>query len=123
MIYEQQEGRGNWPDGPSCSAYELQDKGLDTIRGQSRIGDTRRTCRVLSKVPGEGLLKLLGIHALAPHHEQSGEDLPLWKSKVFESPSASPPEVPACITACPERYLETKQARMGQSVSLRLRPK
>ena len=107
LIYEQQEGRGIGLMA-KLRAYELQDKGLDTIEANLELG-YKADCR-LFEVPAKAL-KLLGIHAvrLITNNPEKIAALEEQGIRVVERISAEVP--PASPLA--ERYLETKQARMG----------
>ena len=114
LIYEQQEGRGIGLMA-KLRAYELQDKGLDTIEANLELG-YKADCRVF-EVPAKAL-KLLGVHAvrLITNNPEKIAALEEQGIRVVERISAEVP--PASPLA--ERYLETKQARWVTS-SLRLR--
>ena len=107
LIYEQQEGRGIGLMA-KLRAYELQDKGLDTIEANLELG-YKADCRVF-EVPAKAL-KLLGVHQvrLITNNPEKIAALEEQGIRVVERISA---EVPAASPLA-ERYLETKQARMG----------
>jgi GTP cyclohydrolase II len=107
LIYEQQEGRGIGLMA-KLRAYELQDKGLDTIEANLELG-YKADCR-LFEVPAKAL-KQLGVHAvrLITNNPEKIAALEEEGVRVVERISA---EVPAASPLA-ERYLETKQARMG----------
>ena len=107
LIYEQQEGRGIGLMA-KLRAYELQDKGLDTIEANLELG-YKADCRVF-ELPAKAL-KLLGVHAvrLITNNPDKIAALKEQGIRVAERISAEVP--PASPLA--ERYLETKQSRMG----------
>jgi GTP cyclohydrolase II len=107
LIYEQQEGRGIGLMA-KLRAYELQDKGLDTIEANLELG-YKADCRVF-ELPAKAL-KLLGVHAvrLMTNNPEKITALEEQGIRVVERISA---EVPAASPLA-ERYLETKQVRMG----------
>src|SRR5580704_16881615 len=110
LLYEQQEGRGIGLMA-KLKAYELQDKGLDTIEANLELG-YKADCR-LFEVPAKAL-KLLGIHAvrLITNNPEKIAALEEQGIRVVERISA---EVPAEPTN--ERYLATKREKMGHLVS------
>lgn len=106
LIYEEQEGRGIGLMA-KLQAYELQDKGLDTIEANERLG-LKADYRQYS-LPVE-ILKALGIKKLRllsnnPEKVKAVEDA---KIEVVERVSA---EVAAYPTS--EAYLKTKKEKMG----------
>jgi GTP cyclohydrolase II len=107
LIYEQQEGRGIGLMA-KLRAYELQDKGLDTIQANLELG-YKADCRIF-EVPAKAL-KLLNVHAvrLMTNNPEKIAALEEEGIRVVERISA---EVPPA-SALAERYLETKHARMG----------
>ena len=107
LIYEQQEGRGIGLMA-KLRAYELQDKGLDTIQANLELG-YKADCRIF-EVPAKAL-KLLNVHAvrLITNNPEKIAALEEEGIRVVERISA---EVPPA-SALAERYLETKHARMG----------
>jgi len=107
LIYEQQEGRGIGLMA-KLRAYELQDKGLDTIEANLELG-YKADCRVF-EVPAKAL-KLLGVHAvrLITNNPEKIAALEEQGIQVVERISAD--VLPASPLA--ERYLETKQSKMG----------
>jgi GTP cyclohydrolase II len=111
LLYEQQEGRGIGLMA-KLRAYELQDKGLDTIQANLELG-YKADCRVF-EIPARAL-QLLGVHAvrLITNNPEKIAALEEHGIRVVERISAEVP--PASPLA--ERYLETKQAQMGHLFS------
>jgi len=111
LIYEQQEGRGIGLMA-KLRAYELQDKGLDTVQANIELG-FKADCRIF-EVPAKAL-KLLGIHEvrLITNNPEKIAALEEQGIRVVERISAEVP--PASPLA--ERYLETKHAQMGHLFS------
>ena len=109
LLYEQQEGRGIGLMA-KLRAYELQDKGLDTIEANEQLGyeaDYRHF-----ELPAE-ILKHLNIPAVRlmtnnPEKVAAMEDAGI---KVTERLSAAIPSEPTFA-----RYLETKRDKMGHLV-------
>lgn len=106
LIYEEQEGRGIGLMA-KLQAYELQDKGYDTIEANERLG-LKADYRQYS-LPVE-IMKALGITKLRllsnnPDKVKAVEDAGI---KVVERVSA---EVEAYPTS--EAYLKTKKEKMG----------
>ena len=106
LLYEEQEGRGIGLMA-KLRAYELQDKGRDTIEANLELG-FRADYREF-ELPAE-ILKALNIPAVRlitnnPEKVQAMEDAGI---RVVE-------RVPATIPSEPtfERYLETKRDKMG----------
>jgi len=110
LIYEQQEGRGIGLMA-KLRAYELQDKGLDTIEANLELG-YEADCRHF-ELPA-AILKHMGISEvrLITNNPEKVEALEQAGIKVVERISA---EVPAEPTN--ERYLQTKREKMGHLVS------
>ena len=110
LLYEEQEGRGIGLMA-KLRAYELQDKGRDTIEANLELGfrvDYREF-----ELPAE-ILKALNIPAVRlitnnPEKVQALEDAGI---RVVERVSATIPLEPTF-----ERYLETKRDKMGHLVS------
>ncbi len=109
LLYEEQEGRGIGLMA-KLRAYELQDKGRDTIEANLELG-FRADYREF-ELPAE-ILKALNIPAVRlitnnPEKVQAMEDAGI---RVVE-------RVPATIPAEPtfEKYLETKRDKMGHLV-------
>src|SRR6185312_3255523 len=112
LLYEQQEGRGIGLM-PKLQAYELQDKGLDTVQANEQLGfkaDHREF-----QLPAE-VLKALGISAvrLLSNNPQKVAALENAGIEVIE-------RVPCEVepTATSERYLATKKAKLGHLFSER----
>ncbi len=106
LLYEQQEGRGIGLMA-KLKAYELQDRGLDTVEANVELGfaaDYRAY-----ELPAE-VLKLLGVSAvrLMTNNPEKVAALQAAGIDVTERVSA---EVEAQDTF--ERYLRTKQEKMG----------
>ena len=110
LLYENQEGRGIGLMA-KLQAYELQDQGLDTIEANLELG-YKADCREY-ELPAE-VLKQLGLNAvrLMTNNPAKVEALELVGIKVVERISAEVPSEPTF-----ERYLKTKQEKMGHLVS------
>ncbi|MEI9977464.1 MAG: GTP cyclohydrolase II [Edaphobacter sp.] len=110
LLYEQQEGRGIGLMA-KLRAYELQDKGLDTIEANLELG-YEADCRHF-ELPA-AILKAMNVPAvrLITNNPEKVEALELAGIQVVERISA---EVPAEPTN--ERYLATKREKMGHLVS------
>src|SRR5271168_1738803 len=110
LLYEQQEGRGIGLMA-KLRAYELQDKGLDTIEANLELG-YEADCRHF-ELPAE-ILKHMGLKSvrLITNNPAKVDALELAGVKVVERTSA---EVPAEPTN--GRYLQTKREKMGHLVS------
>ena len=110
LLYEQQEGRGIGLMA-KLRAYELQDKGLDTIEANLELG-YEADCRHF-ELPAQ-ILKLLGVAAvrLITNNPEKVEALELAGVKVVERLSAEVPSEPTNV-----RYLQTKREKMGHLVS------
>ena len=110
LLYEQQEGRGIGLMA-KLRAYELQDKGLDTIEANLELG-YEADCRHF-ELPA-AILKAMNVSAvrLITNNPEKVEALEQTGIKVVERISA---EVPAEPTN--ERYLATKREKMGHLVS------
>ena len=109
LLYEQQEGRGIGLMA-KLRAYELQDQGLDTIEANLELGykaDYREF-----ELPAE-ILKQLGLSAvrLITNNPEKVAALENVGIKVTERISAEVPSEPTF-----ERYLKTKQEKMGHLV-------
>ena len=110
LIYEQQEGRGIGLMA-KIQAYELQDRGLDTIEANEKLGfdaDYRQYT-----LPAE-MLKQLGVNAvrLISNNPEKVAALENAGIQVTERVSA---EVEPYEHA--EKYLQTKKDRMGHLFS------
>jgi GTP cyclohydrolase II len=107
LVYEQQEGRGIGLMA-KLRAYELQDRGLDTIQANLELG-YKADCRIF-EIPARAL-ELLGVRQvrLMTNNPEKIAALEEHGIRVVERISA---EVPAASPLA-ERYLETKQAHMG----------
>ena len=109
LLYENQEGRGIGLMA-KLQAYELQDRGLDTIEANLELG-YKADCRQY-ELPAE-ILKLLGVHSvrLITNNPAKVEALELAGVEVVERISAIVPESDENA-----RYLETKREKMGHLV-------
>jgi GTP cyclohydrolase II len=112
LLYEQQEGRGIGLM-PKLQAYELQDKGLDTVQANEQLGfkaDHREF-----QLPAE-ILKALGVTQvrLLSNNPQKVSALENAGIKVAE-------RVPCEVepTATSERYMNTKREKLGHLFSSR----
>ena len=106
LVYEQQEGRGIGLMA-KLEAYELQDKGLDTVEANEKLGfkaDHRGF-----ELPAE-ILKKLGVSSarLMSNNPEKVEALKRAGVKVVE-------RVPCEVEASPhaEEYLKTKKNKLG----------
>ena len=110
LLYEQQEGRGIGLMA-KLQAYELQDQGLDTIEANLELG-YRADCREY-ELPA-AILRLLGVTSvrLITNNPEKVEALESVGITVAERISADVPAEPTF-----ERYLKTKQEKMGHLVS------
>jgi len=106
LLYEQQEGRGIGLMA-NLRAYELQDKGLDTIEGNLELG--YETDRRHFELPAQ-ILKQLGIESvrLITNNSEKIAALELVGIKVVERISA---EVPSGSTRVHRPHILTTQAR------------
>lgn len=106
LLYEQQEGRGIGLMA-KLKAYELQDRGLDTVEANEKLGFAA-DCREY-ELPAEAL-KLLGVNQvrLMTNNPDKVAALEAAGVLVVERVSA---EVAPQETF--ERYLKTKQEKMG----------
>jgi GTP cyclohydrolase II len=106
LLYEQQEGRGIGLMA-KLKAYELQDQGLDTVEANEELG-FEADCRAY-ELPG-AVLKLLGVNEvrLITNNPEKVAALETAGIRVVERVSA---EVAPEETF--ERYLKTKQEKMG----------
>jgi GTP cyclohydrolase II len=109
LLYENQEGRGIGLMA-KLQAYELQDRGLDTIEANLELGYAA-DCRHF-ELPAE-ILKLLGLTSvrLMTNNPEKVEALELAGVRVAERVSAVVPAEPTN-----EFYLKTKQDKMGHLV-------
>jgi GTP cyclohydrolase II len=110
LLYEQQEGRGIGLMA-KLRAYELQDKGLDTIEANLELG-YEADCRHF-ELPA-AILKQMGINSvrLITNNPAKVEALQQGGIQVVERISAEVPPEPTN-----ERYLQTKREKMGHLVS------
>src|ERR1700723_2348789 len=110
LLYEQQEGRGIGLMA-KLRAYELQDKGLDTIEANLELG-YEADCRHF-ELPA-AILKQMGINSvrLITNNPAKVEALQQAGIQVVERISAEVPPEPTN-----ERYLQTKREKMGHLVS------
>lgn len=109
VLYEQQEGRGIGLMA-KLKAYELQDRGLDTIEANLELG-YKADCRVFA-LPA-AVLRELGVNAvrLMTNNPEKVAALEAAGVQVTERISAVVPE-----SAENARYLETKREKMGHLV-------
>ena len=110
LIYEDQEGRGIGLMA-KLQAYELQDQGLDTMEANLELG-YRADCRVY-ELPA-AILKMLGVQSvrLITNNPEKVDALESVGIIVAERISAEVAPEPTF-----ERYLKTKQEKMGHLVS------
>ena len=110
LLYENQEGRGIGLMA-KLQAYELQDHGLDTIEANLELG-FKADCRQY-ELPA-AILKLLGVPSvrLITNNPEKVAALESAGITVAERISAEVPSEPTF-----ERYLQTKQEKMGHLVS------
>ncbi len=110
LLYEHQEGRGIGLMA-KLRAYELQDKGRDTIEANLELG-YKADCRVY-EVPA-AVLQSLGLTAvrLITNNPEKVEALEAAGIRVVERISALVPESDENA-----RYLETKREKMGHLVA------
>jgi GTP cyclohydrolase II len=110
LIYEKQEGRGIGLMA-KLQAYELQDQGLDTIEANLELG-YEADCRQY-ELPA-AILKMLGVGAvrLITNNPEKVAALEAVGITVAERISAEVPPEPTF-----EKYLKTKQDKMGHLVS------
>ncbi len=110
LLYEQQEGRGIGLMA-KLRAYELQDKGLDTIEANLELG-YEADCRHF-ELPA-AILKHMGVTSvrLITNNPAKVEALELAGIKVTERISAEVPLEPTN-----QRYIQTKREKMGHLVS------
>jgi GTP cyclohydrolase II len=110
LLYENQEGRGIGLMA-KLQAYELQDQGLDTIEANLELG-YQADCRVY-ELPA-AILTMMGVSSvrLITNNPEKVAALEAAGIAVVERISAE-------VTAQPtfERYLKTKQDKMGHLVS------
>ena len=109
LLYEQQEGRGIGLMA-KLRAYELQDRGRDTIEANLELG-YKADCRHY-ELPA-AILKSLALTAvrLITNNPEKVEALELAGITVTERISAGVPSEPTNL-----RYLETKREKMGHLV-------
>ncbi len=110
LLYENQEGRGIGLMA-KLQAYELQDQGRDTIEANLELG-YKADCRVY-ELPA-AILTMMNITEvrLITNNPEKVEALEAVGIKVVERISAVVPSEPTF-----ERYLKTKQDKMGHLVS------
>lgn len=110
LLYEQQEGRGIGLM-EKLRAYELQDQGLDTIEANLELG-YEADCREY-ELPA-AILKMLGVESvrLITNNPEKVEALQAVGITVAERISAEVSPEPTF-----EKYLKTKQDKMGHLVS------
>ena len=109
LVYEQQEGRGIGLMA-KLQAYELQDRGLDTIEANLELGYAA-DCRHF-ELPA-AILKLLKVESirLITNNPAKVEAVELAGIRVVERISALVASEPTS-----ERYLQTKREKMGHLV-------
>ena len=109
LLYEQQEGRGIGLMA-KLRAYELQDQGLDTVEANLSLG--YRADHREFELPAE-ILKYLGLTSvrLMTNNPEKVAALESVGVSVVERISAAIPSEPTF-----ERYLQTKQEKMGHLV-------
>jgi GTP cyclohydrolase II len=109
LLYEQQEGRGIGLMA-KLRAYELQDQGLDTVEANLSLG--YRADHREFELPAE-ILKYLGLTSvrLMTNNPEKVAALESVGVSVVERISATIPSEPSF-----ERYLQTKQEKMGHLV-------
>jgi GTP cyclohydrolase II len=110
LLYENQEGRGIGLMA-KLQAYELQDQGLDTIEANLELG-YKADCREF-ELPAL-VLKQLDVNSvrLITNNPEKVAALEAVGIQVVERISAEVPSEPTF-----ERYLKTKQEKMGHLVS------
>jgi GTP cyclohydrolase II len=110
VIYENQEGRGIGLMA-KLQAYELQDQGLDTIEANLELG-YRADCRAY-ELPA-AILKMLDVPSvrLITNNPAKVAALEAVGIPVVERISAEVPAEPSF-----QKYLKTKQQKMGHLVS------
>ncbi|HZY73038.1 MAG TPA: GTP cyclohydrolase II [Edaphobacter sp.] len=110
LLYEQQEGRGIGLMA-KLRAYELQDRGRDTVEANLELGYAA-DCRAY-ELPA-AILKSLGVKAvrLITNNPEKVDALVSAGIEVTERLSAEVPSEPTN-----ERYLQTKHEKMGHLVS------
>jgi GTP cyclohydrolase II len=110
LLYEKQEGRGIGLMA-KLQAYELQDQGMDTIEANLELG-YQADCREY-ELPA-AILKLLGVERvrLITNNPEKVAALEAVGITVAERISAEVPPEPTF-----EKYLKTKQDKMGHLVS------
>jgi len=106
LIYEQQEGRGIGLMA-KIQAYELQDRGLDTIEANEKLGFNADYRQYV--LPAE-MLKQLGVRAVRLISNNPDKVLALENAGI-EVVERVPAEVEPYEYA--EKYLQTKKDRMG----------
>ncbi len=106
LLYEEKEGRGIGLMA-KLRAYELQDRGLDTVEANVALG-FRPDCREF-ELPAE-VLKDLGVHAvrLITNNPEKVQALEQAGIQVVERISAEVEPLESF-----ERYLQTKHQKMG----------
>ena len=110
LLYENKEGRGIGLMA-KLQAYELQDHGRDTVEANLELG-FKADCRAY-ELPGQILLSL-GVHSvrLITNNPEKVAAVEAAGIKVVERISAVVPSEPTF-----ERYLKTKQEKMGHLAS------
>jgi GTP cyclohydrolase II len=110
LLYEKQEGRGIGLMA-KLQAYELQDQGMDTIEANLELG-YEADCREY-ELPA-AILKMLGVESvrLITNNPEKVEALEAFGITVAERIAADVAPEPTF-----EKYLKTKQDKMGHLVS------
>src|SRR6201996_9064934 len=109
LLYEQQEGRGIGLMA-KLKAYELQDRGLDTVEGNEQLG-FEADCRAY-ELPG-AVLKLLDVDKIRLITNNPDKVAALESAGIAVVGRGSAEVAPEETF---ERYLKTKQEKMGHIV-------
>ena len=106
LLYEHQEGRGIGLM-EKLRAYELQDRGLDTIEANLHLG---HVVDARDYALATGILRLLNVHSLRLM-TNNPEKIEAVRSSGIEIVERLSADVPHCAHA--ERYLATKRDKLG----------
>jgi GTP cyclohydrolase II len=106
LLYEHQEGRGIGLM-EKLRAYELQDRGLDTIEANLQLG---HVVDARDYALATGILRLLNVHSLRLM-TNNPEKIEAVRSSGIEIVERLSADVPHCAHA--ERYLATKRDKLG----------